>query len=355
MNENISTEYPHIGAYRDMKPEIDAAIKKVKFLLGYQETYFAVQRDLRVALRRMTNDALIEKMQAEKNTAFLDEIKKSTPHKATIEKLIGDIDLFEAENKKLLSAIIKNGRLDSKEFAVIYPYLYTLAEDNTAHDRISPELVSFFGNNTKERCVLSSPEEYALFYYLFIGIKAKTRYGFAYPHIADGLVACIEGSKEMTPISRVNFYVQAGDYYVTAYQRDKAMSCFKNAALLAKEMGDLENSAYILQKYYKLNNLFPQPKQVKPDPDEIERDYGGYSKIVIDGINDKTMKVDPIEFTEKFAENIQDVLHKVEEEIERVGDLHTVLQRWQLMEEYFAKVQIKWKDPKQMNFKMMFD
>ena len=355
MIEKISTEYPHIGAYRDMKPEIDAAIKKVKFLLGYQKTYFAVQRDLRVALRRMTNDALIEKMQAEKNTAFLDEIKKSTPHKATIEKLIGDIDVFEAENKKLLSAIIKNGKLDSKEFAVIYPYLYTLAEDNTSHDRIPPELVSFFGNNTKERCVLSSPEEYALFYYLFIGIKAKTRYGFAYPHIADGLVACIEGSKEMTPISRVNFYVQAGDYYVTAYQRDKAMSCFKNAALLAKEMGDLENSAYILQKYYKLNNLFPQPKQVKPDPDEIERDYGGYSKIVIDGINDKTMKVDPIEFTEKFAENVQDVLHKVEEEIERVGDLHTVLQRWQLMEEYFAKVQIKWKDPKQMNFKMMFD
>ena len=140
MAEKCNADYPHVHLYRDVKPEIDAAIKKVKFLLGYQETYFAVQRDLRVALRRMTNDALIEKMQAEKNTAFLDEIKKSTPHKATIEKLIGDIDAFEAENKKLLSAIIKNGRLDSKEFAVIYPYLYTLAEDNTSHDRIPAEL-----------------------------------------------------------------------------------------------------------------------------------------------------------------------------------------------------------------------
>lgn len=355
MSEKSSARYPHIDAYLDVKPEIDSAIKKVDFLFGYQKTYFAVQRDLEIVLRRMSNEALIMRFKEEKNEDALEEIEKAMPHRAVIEKLISDINVFEAENKKLLGAVIENGSMDSREFTVIYPYLYTLANDNVAHDRIPPELVSFFGNNTKERCVLSSPEEYALFYYLFIGIKAKTRYGFAYPHIADGLVACIEDSKEMTPISRVNFYVRAGDYYVTAYQRDKAMSCFKNAALLAKEMGDLENSAYILQKYYKLNNLFPKPKQVKPDPDEIERDYGEYSKIVIDGINDKTMKVDPIEFTEKFAENIQDVLHKVEEEIERVGDLHTVLQRWQLMEEYFAKVKIKWKDPKQMNFKMMFD
>ena len=303
----------------------------------------------------MDNEALIERFKEEKNEKALREIEDARPYRATIERLIEDINVFEAENRKLLAAIIERGSIDSKELSVIYPYLYTLAADNVAHDRIPPELVSFFGENIKEHCSLSSPEEYAIFYYLIIAIKAKTRYGFAYPHIADELVACIEGSNEIPDNSRFNFYVTAGDYYVTAYRRDKAMSCYKSAALIAKEMGDLENSAFILQKYYKLNNLFPVSKRVKPNLEEIELEYGEYSKIVIDGINSNTMKVDPVEFTDKFAAHFQEVMHKVVAEIDRVGDLHTVLQRWQLMEEYFAEVKIKWKNPKLMNFKMMFD
>ena len=355
MIEKISTEYPHIDAYRDMKPEIDAAIKKVKFLLGYQETYFAVQRDLKTALRRMTNDALIERMKAEKNTAFLDEIKKSTPHKATIEKLIGDIDVFEAENKKLLSAIIKNGKLDSKEFAVIYPYLYTLAEDNTSHDRISPELILFFGENTKEKCYLSSVDEYAIFYYLLIKIKAKGRYAFAYPHFADELVACIENSANMPMKSRMEFYLEAGDYYLTSCQRDKAMSCYKKAALTAKESGDVEGSAYAMQKYYRVNQSFPEPMQIKPNVEEIQAEYGKYSPIVLQGINAPTFKVDPIEFTENFAEKYQAVMWKVEAEIDKTRDLNSVYQRWNLMEKYFAEINTPWRCPKTMNPGVMFD
>ena len=355
MAEKCNADYPHVHLYRDVKPEIDAAIKKVKFLLGYQKTYFAVQRDLRVALRRMTNDALIEKMQAEKNTAFLDEIKKSTPHKATIEKLIGDIDVFEAENKKLLSAIIKNGRLDSKEFAVIYPYLYTLAEDNTSHDRIPPELILFFDENTKEKCLLSSVDEYAIFYYLLIKTKAKGRYAFAYPHLADELVACIENSANMPMKGRMEFYLEAGDYYLTSCQRDKAMSCYKKAALKAKENDDVEGSAYAMQKYYRVNQSFPEPMQIKPNVEEIQAEYGKYAPIVLQGINAPTFKVDPIEFTENFAEKYQAVMWKVEAEIDKTQDLNLVYQRWGLMEKYFAEINTPWRCPKAMNPGMMFD
>ena len=355
MIEKISTEYPHIDAYRDVKPEIDAGMKKVKFLLGYQETYFAVQRDLKTALRRMTNEALIERMKAEKNTAFLDEIKKSTPHKATIEKLIGDIDVFEAENKKLLSAIIKNGKLDSKEFAVIYPYLYTLAEDNTSHDRIFPELILFFGENTKEKCLLSSADEYAIFYYLLIKIKAKSRYAFAFPHLADELVECIESSENMPSKSRMNFYLEAADYYITACQRDKAMSCYRKAALTAKERGDVEGSAYAMQKYYRVNQSFPEPMRIKPNVEEIQAEYGKYAPIVLQGINDLTFKVDPIEFTENFAEKYQAVMWKVEAEIDKTRDINSVYQRWNLMEKYFAEINTPWRCPKTMNPGVMFD
>ena len=355
MVEKISTEHHHLGVYRDMKPEIDAAIKKVKFLLGYQETYFAVQRDLKVALRRMTNDALIEKMKAEKNTAFLDEIKKSTPHKATVEKLIGDIDVFEAENKKLLSAIIKNGKIDSGEFCVIYPYLYTLAEDNTSHDRIPPELIPFFGENTKEKCNLSSVDEYAIFYYLLIKIKSKGRYGFAYPRLADELVACIESSANMPMKSRMEFYLEAADYYLTSCQRDKAMSCYKKAAHTAKESGDVEGSAYAMQKYYRVNQSFPKTMQMKPNVEEIRAEYEKYSPIVLQGIDAPTFKVDPIEFTESFAEKYQAVMWRVEAEIDKTRDLNSVYQRWSLMEKYFAEINTPWRCPKTMNPGMMFD
>lgn len=355
MAEKCNADYPHVHSYRDVKPEIDAGMKKVKFLLGYQETYFAAQRDLKTALRRMTNEALIERMKAEKNTAFIDEIKKSTPHKATIEKLIGDIDVFEAENKKLLSAIIKNGKLDSKEFAVIYPYLYTLAEDNTSHDRIPPELILFFGENTKKKCYLSSVDEYAIFYYLLIKIKAKGRYAFAYPHLADELVECIESSENMPSKSRMNFYLEAADYYITACQRDKAMTCYQKAALTAKENGDVEGSAYAMQKYYRVNQSFPEPMQIKPNAEEIQAEYGKYAPIVLQGINAPTFKVDPIEFTENFAEKYQAVMWKVEAEIDKTQDLNSVYQRWSLMEKYFAEINTPWRCPKAMNPGMMFD
>ncbi|MBQ2377506.1 MAG: hypothetical protein II297_03785 [Clostridia bacterium] len=355
MAEKCNADYPHVHSYRDVKPEIDAGMKKVKFLLGYQETYFAAQRDLKTALRRMTNEALIERMKAEKNTAFIDEIKKSTPHKATIEKLIGDIDVFEAENKKLLSAIIKNGKLDSKEFAVIYPYLYTLAEDNTSHDRISPELILFFGENTKKKCYLSSVDEYAIFYYLLIKIKAKGRYAFAYPHLADELVECIESSENMPSKSRMNFYLEAADYYITACQRDKAMTCYQKAALTAKENGDVEGSAYAMQKYYRVNQSFPEPMQIKPNAEEIQAEYGKYAPIVLQGINAPTFKVDPIEFTENFAEKYQAVMWRVEAEIDKTRDLNSVYQRWSLMEKYFAEISTPWRCPKAMNPGMMFD
>ena len=46
----------------------------------------------------------------------------------------------------------------------------------------------------------------------------------------------------------------------------------------------------------------------------------------------------------------------VEDEIDRVGDLHIPYQRWDLIEKYFLEeFNIKWKNPKIMNPRVMFD
>lgn len=350
-----STQYPHLDSYRDVTPEINEAIKSLDFLLGYQKTYFVVQRELKTALFRLTDERFLERIKRENNKTLLSEVERITPYKDVIIKLSEDIDIFEAESKKLLEAIIASGKMDGKEFAVIYPYLYTLAEDNTCHDRIPTELTLFFGEDTKEKCSLLADDEYAILCYLLIKIKAKGRYYFAYPNLADELVVIIESSGNMPQKSRMNFYLEAAEYYAMVSQRDKAMVCYKNAATIAKDSGDLEASAYIMQKYYRLNQAFPEAMQIKADFDEIRKEYGKYAMIVLSGIDEPSFKVDPVEFTEGFAEKFQEVMWKVEAQIDNVGDLHTIYQRWSLREKYFTEMNIAWRSPKAMNPDMMFD
>lgn len=350
-----STQYPHLDAYRDVTPEINEAIKSLEFMFGYQKTYFVVQRELKTAIFRLTDERFAERIKRENNKTLLREVEKIAPYKDVILKLSDDIDIFEAESKKLLETIIASGKMDRKEFAVIYPYLYALAEDNTCHDRIPVELVLFFGRNTKEKCSSLSDDEYAIFCYLLIKIKAKGRYYFAYPHIADELVTIIESSESMPRKSRMNFYLEAAEYYAMVCQRDKAMTYYKNAAIIANDQGDFEASAYAMQKYYRLNRAFPETMQIKVDVDEIQKEYGKYAMIVLSGIQEPSFKIDPVEFTEGFAEKFQEVMWKIEEEIDKVGDLHTIYQRWSLREKYFAEMNITWRNPKTMNPDVMFD
>ena len=350
-----NTKYPHLNTYRDVTPAIDEAIKTLDFMFDYQKTYFAVQRELKTALFRLTDERFLERIKQENNETLLREVEKIAPLKDVIIKLSDDIDIFEAESKKLLNAIIASGKMDGKEFDVIYPYFYNLAMDNTSHDHIPTELVFFFGENTKEKCGSLSEEEYAVLCYLLIAIKSKCRYFFAYPRLADELVTLTDASKDTPYRVRENFYLEAADYYDRARQRDKAMTCYKKAATIAKDNGDTQDSAQAMRKYYRMNQLFPKAMQVKVDEDEIKKEYGKYAHIVLEGIREKSLKVDPVEFTEGFAEKFQEVMWKVEEEIDKVGDLHTIYQRWSLREKYFAEMNITWRNPKTMNPDVMFD
>lgn len=350
-----NTKYPHLNTYRDVTPEIDEAIKRLDFMFDYQKTYFAVQRELKTALFRLTNERFLERIKQENNKTLIGEVEKIAPYKDVIIKLSDDIDIFESESKKLLDAIIASGKMEVEEFNAIYPYLYNLALDNVSHDHIPNELVFFFGENTKEKCGSLPDLEYGVLCYLLIKIKSKCRYFFAYPHLADELALLTDAVKDMPYRARESFYLEAADYYDRARQRDKAMTCYKNAAKIAKDNGDLEASAQAMRKYYRLNQVFPKAMQIKPNEDEIKKEYGKYGTIVLEGIHEKIIKVDPIEFTEGFAEKLVEVMWRVEGVIDKEGDFHTCYQRWQLMEQYFCEMKIHWKNPKQMNPDMMFD
>ena len=354
MDDVRQGEYPHLDAYRDLKPRIDAAIKKVEFLLGYQRTYFSVKDTLCSVLRRLNNEGYFARI-INPSAEAIAERERALPYKETIERLIDDIDAYETENKKLLSAIVSNGIIHSRELVTLYPYLSLLAEDNSSHDRIPAELISFFYEGTREKCELFSEEEYAIFLYLLIKIKEKGRYYFAYPQLADELYAIATERRIMPYNSRTEFLLAAGDYYVSACQRRRAMECYGSAASASEEKGDLESAAYALQRYYRLNNSLPEKMRAKADADEIKRRFKGYADIVYQGMRSPSLKVDPSEFTDEFAEHFQDVMWKVEVEIDRVGELHTPLQRWSLMERYFAEKGVTWRSPVANNPGVMFD
>ena len=123
-----------------------------------------------------------------------------------------------------------------------------------------------------------------------------------------------------------------------------------------KKNNDLELSAYALMKYYKTNAYFPLEMKVSFDIEKIKQEYKEFSDIVISGINYRPLKVCEAELNPTFIDNYVFVMRKVEEEIDKVGDLHIPYQRWDLMQKiYLEKYNLDWKTPKQMNPRVMFD
>ena len=346
--------YPHIEEYQNLKPKIDKALKENASLVEREKNYFTVYNKLKALLFRIRDKEFLERIVKANNQVLIQARNKILPYEEVISTLVEDIDNYDRENKKLIDKIIEKGRIESKELEVIFPYLNLLSDDNSAHDRIPLNLVHFFCENPTERSDLSSHER-AIFFYLLIKIKRKTRYNFAYPILADKLVSLVISTEDMPLVARYNILLTAGDYYVSACQRIRAMNCFQNASEVAKEKGDLEASAYALQKYFRINKSLPEELRINPNIDAINEEYKDYANVVIQGINASVLNVDPIEFSEEFAEIFQEVMWKVEEEIDKEGDFHSAIQRWTIMEKYFEEMGISWKNPKLMNPRVMFD
>ena len=79
-----SIQYPHLDAYRDVTTEINEAIQKLDFMFGYQKTYFVVQRELKTAIFRLTDERFLERIKRENNKTLLCEVEKIAPYKDVI-------------------------------------------------------------------------------------------------------------------------------------------------------------------------------------------------------------------------------------------------------------------------------
>ena len=354
MSENMDFGREGVDLYNSLIADIEAVIENLNFLVGDRQRYFTVYGQMKSLLVRLEDENYYQRILKADNQTFLWERERAMPYKKDIERLIGYIDDFDRESKKMIGKIAEKGNIESEEFSLLYRYFYNLAEDDRAHDRISLKMIEFFGESTCEKCKNLSGPEYAIFAYLLIKIKSKTKLYFAYPSIADDLVALCDRLTYLPPDGRYNFLTEAGDYYAAACRREHARTCYEKASRVAKEKGDLENSAYAMQKFYRLNQTFPPSMQVEVDNDKISEEFGDYAKIVLQGVG-SFMKVDPVEFTSEFAEAFQVVMWKLVAALAKRGNLHNVHQRWMLMREFFAEMNISWRSPAEMNPRVMFD
>lgn len=350
----------YIIEYKDYKPQIDNNLEKIKFLLSYYETYFDIQNYLKTILFRLIDKNYIEKVTVSNNVEAIEERNKWLPYQNVIENLIDDIDSFEKENKKIFEAIIKKQTIDARDFNVISTYLSNLAESNSAYDKITfdrlEEFLDVVLNNTK----IESDCDYTLLHYYLVKIVSRYRYYFKHTYLAHRVSFNIryvsDSLKGLRNQKLYEMMIAAGDFLLLQYNRKDAMECYERASDIALGNNNLLNSAYALQKYYRINSQFPERLQKKANIKEIEKIYKKHAKIVLSGVNYKGLKVDEVEFTDEFLNKFQYVMLAVEEEIDRVGDLHIPYQRWNLMQKYYyEKYNIIWKNPKEMNPNVMFD
>ena len=341
-------------AYQHTKQQIDQALEQLDGLLRSQKTYFSAQQLLQARLCNLDDPRYLSRIAQAPDSPAQKLYHVVLQNKALIEQTVASIDSFQQQSIELLQEIFHRGVMEKQDLEAMFFYLHTLVVDNNSQEKIPMELIDFFAVNTLEKCNLSQME-LAILLHLLIQIKAKTRFSFAYPHWADMLVQIAESSTDIPLQGRAGFLLEAGDYYVVACQRAKAMQCYHRVAELYRKADDLQNSAYALQKYYKINNSFPANMQVEADQQQLQQQYGKFAKIVLQGVESKVLKVDPVEFSDGFAEIFQQVMHKVEKEIDKVGDLHLVHQRWQLMAKYFEQAGICWRTPGVMNPGVRFD
>ena len=155
--------------------------------------------------------------------------------------------------------------------------------------------------------------------------------------------------KELSSFScLVRFYYNVHDFVALYHLYLKQAEYQKNKG---------SKFAYIsVGKAMELRNAMPE--ELKPDFDlnKVINDYPDKAEYFKKQENKKPLlKVDPVEYSEEFLSNFDEVMEEVMEEIEKEGNLHIPQQLWGIMGEKFSKRGIYWRSPDLMNPGVMFD
>ncbi len=365
MNDDISSTSSEVAVrliesdilkITDQSEKIDKNLKKIQPLINNEKNYFEILRKLENSKFKATDETYGNRIIAFKNEKAIEEKNQIIQELDIINKIIADIELYNQYNIDFIKKAYSKGVNKQEYEKILFPYMNMIANDDSYSDELYPdELRTILSRTIATNCL--STLDYACFGYLIINIYAKSRYYFRANSVAIKLIDLIE-KDNFNKIPRefaYEFYYEVAKFFYRVCNRKKAMECYQKASNCIKDK-NIQKAAYAMAKYYEINSTFPENLKESTNIDKIKDEFGEYADDIISKTNYNFIKIDEVEFTSKFVDNYINVLEEVEKEIDKVGDLHLVYQRWNLIQDILKnKYKIDWRTPKEMNPKMMFD
>lgn len=282
------------------------------------------------------------------------EIERKKEKSNLDNEIITQIDLFEKYNIDLIKHCTDIQRVDETEAKLYFEFIQMISnEHNYSMDKYVWEMYMMYSVINKYS-VLRKSEIIALSYMCWKILK-RSRYYFKANTYTRNLYDYAKNNQIDYKLA-CKYIEEAAEYEARVCDRTLAKKYLKEASMIASTNNDYRLSSELMYKYYKINGVFPEDLKEKVDIEEIKKDYGEYADIVIGGINYKSLKVDPVEFNPNFIRNYRFVLSDMENQIDLEGDLHTPYQRWSIFKDLmYKRCKLKWRSPKEMNPRVMFD
>ena len=144
------------------------------------------------------------------------------------------------------------------------------------------------------------------------------------------------------------------DFYCEVHDVRRCFAARVACSQVEMLLGRVEDSAAMLADAYALTHTLPALAPLVMDDDSIREAYGETADIVLRYKTPRLIKVDPVEHTEAFLAAFDEVMEWVEARRTQRG-FGACHELWSLMQDGFALKGIRWKSPREMNPRVMFD
>lgn len=270
----------------------------------------------------------------------------------SLSRLLGEMEEYRALLEQLLKE--KHATPTKEEAAWMLAYFRDLVEETaTEVDLHLGEYVIFYAW-CKEKAYFSLTEEVS-FLTLLIRGYCKEGHGWrARPYVGYLKELLCGGVSEETVALFVDAHDALATFYREVHDVRGAFSHLVKQAELLFDTGEIEESAYVLERAYALSHTLPELVEKLLGDDAISRRYGEYAHVVLRYHTPRGLKVDPVEHTAPFLAMYDEVMEWVEERYpdKGFGSCHMI---WSLMTEGFAACGILWRSPAVMNPHARFD
>lgn len=248
---------------------------------------------------------------------------------------------------------------DMTEFTHMVLYLGDIAEDNTTEKellldefgRIYQKYASSDGRDATDEAIMLS---------LLIDAYGKDTYYWRARRYVARLEELLKNELSGQDVSEYNGllcerYESLYQFYRRVRDVRRAAMALRGAAERAYGAKDIARSAYYLQRALSCELGLPRSLRPEIDEAEIREAYGEHADGVLTLGDGPHLAVDPVEHTEKFLSLYDDVMEAVQMELPFNSRGYPPHLTWSLIAAEYRKRGIDWRDPGQMNPRVMFD